>query len=136
MAHIGAYRALAEAGVPIDHVGGSSIGGVIAMQIAAGWSSTELDDREGPARRELVRQQKEWLGFLSTIAGSAVTEGHFRSKLDTEQFAHDVYGVMLAWHHARRLLHDARAEERARRAFDALVLAARPPRKPRPRAAS
>ncbi len=99
-------------------------------------ASTELDDREGPARRELVRQQKEWLGLLSTVADSAVSEGHFRSKLDTGQFAHDVYGVMLAWHHARRLLHDPRAEERARRAFDALVLAARPPRKPRTSAAS
>ena len=83
-----------------------------------------------------MRQQKEWLGFLSTVAGAAVTEGHFRSKLDTEQLAHDVYGVMLAWHHARRLLHDPRAEERARRAFDTLVLAARPPRKPRIPAAS
>jgi AcrR family transcriptional regulator len=94
-------------------------------------ASTELDDREGPARQELVRQQKEWLGFLSTLVGGAVTEGHFRSKLDTEQFAHDVYGVMLACHHSRRLLRDTRAEERARRAFDALVLAARPPRSPR-----
>lgn len=34
MAHLGAYRALVEAGVPIDRVGGSSIGGVVAAQIA------------------------------------------------------------------------------------------------------
>jgi AcrR family transcriptional regulator len=102
-------------------------------------ASTELDDREGPARRELVRQQKDWLAFLSTVAGGAVTEGHFRSQLDTEQFAHDVYGVMLACHHSRRLLRDPRAEERARRAFDALVRAARPFKpvgKPRPPTAS
>jgi AcrR family transcriptional regulator len=91
-------------------------------------ASTELDDREGPARQELVRQQKDWLEFISTVAGAAVTEGHFRAKLDTEQFAIDVYGVMLACHHSRRLLRDPRAEERARRAFDALTLAARPPR--------
>jgi AcrR family transcriptional regulator len=91
-------------------------------------ASTELDDREGPARQELVRQQKDWLEFVSTVAGGAVTEGHFRAKLDTEQFAIDVYGVMLACHHSRRLLRDPRAEERARRAFDALILAARPPR--------
>ena len=99
-------------------------------------ASSELDDREGPARQELVRQQKEWLGFLSTVAGAAVSEGHFRAKLDTEQLAHDVYGVMLACHHARRLLRDPRAEERARRAFDTLVLAARSPRKSRILAAS
>jgi AcrR family transcriptional regulator len=99
-------------------------------------ASSELDDREGPARQELVRQQKEWLGFLKTVAAGAASEGHFRSKLDLEQLAHDVYGVMLACHHSRRLLRDPKAEERARRAFDTLVLAARPPRKPRPSAAS
>jgi len=99
-------------------------------------ASSELDDREGPARQELVRQQKEWLGFLSTVAAGAVTEGHFRAKLDTEQLAHDIYGVMLACHHSRRLLRDPRAEERARRAFDTLVLSARSPRKPRLGAAS
>jgi AcrR family transcriptional regulator len=91
-------------------------------------ASAELDDREGPARQELVRRQKDWLQFLSTVAGGAVSEGHFRAKLDTEQFAQDVYGVMLACHHSRRLLRDPRAEERARRAFDALVDAARRPR--------
>jgi AcrR family transcriptional regulator len=102
-------------------------------------ASTELDDREGPARQELVGQQKDWLEFLSTVTGGAVTEGHFRPKLDTEQFAHDVYGVMLACHHSRRLLRDPRAEERARRSFETLVLAARAPRparKPRASAAS
>jgi AcrR family transcriptional regulator len=95
-------------------------------------ASTELDDREGPARQELVRQQRDWLKFLSTVAGGAMTEGHFRAKMDTEQFAHDVYGVMLACHHSRRLLRDPRAEERARRAFDTLVVAARAPRPKHP----
>ncbi len=99
-------------------------------------ASSELDDREGPARQELVRQQKEWLGFLKAVAAGGVSEGHFRRKLDTEQLAHDIYGVMLACHHSRRLLRDPKAEERARRAFDTLVLAARSPRKPRPSAAS
>jgi len=35
---------------------------------------------------------------------------------------------MLAYHHARRLLRDPRAPQRARNAFDALVSAARLPR--------
>ena len=54
-----------------------------------------------------------------------VTEGDFRKDLDTEQFAHDVHGVMLAYHHAARLLRDPRADDRATRAFEALVAAAR-----------
>ncbi|RZI99358.1 MAG: cyclic nucleotide-binding domain-containing protein [Brevundimonas sp.] len=44
-AHIGALRALREAGVPIDFVGGSSMGAVIAAGPAMGWSQDELEAR-------------------------------------------------------------------------------------------
>jgi AcrR family transcriptional regulator len=91
-------------------------------------AATELDDREGPVRVELVRQQRDWLELLADVARTGVGEGHFDPQLDAEQLAHDLHGVMLAYHHARRLLRDPRARERARRAFDALVLAARAPR--------
>ena len=45
--------------------------------------------------------------------------------VDPEQFAHDMYGVMLAFHHASRLLADEKAEARARRSFEGLLDAAR-----------
>jgi hypothetical protein len=41
---------------------------------------------------------------------------------------------MLAYHHARRLLRDPRAQARARRAFDSLVDAAHGPRPSRAQA--
>lgn len=41
-AHIGAYRALVEAGVPIDWVGGASIGAVMGAPIAQGLSPEEV----------------------------------------------------------------------------------------------
>lgn len=44
-AHIGALRALEEAGVPIDFVGGASMGAVIAAGPAMGWSLAQLEDR-------------------------------------------------------------------------------------------
>lgn len=44
-AHLGALRALREAGVPIDFVGGSSMGAVIAAGPALGWSQDELEAR-------------------------------------------------------------------------------------------
>ena len=91
-------------------------------------AATELDDQDGPARDELVRQQRDWLELIANVARTGVAEGDFRPQLDGEQIAHDLYGVMLAYHHARRLLRDPRASERARRAFDALVEAARAPR--------
>ncbi|HEX8904404.1 MAG TPA: cyclic nucleotide-binding and patatin-like phospholipase domain-containing protein, partial [Longimicrobiaceae bacterium] len=42
-AHIGMYRALREAGVPIDLVGGTSMGASIAAQIAMGWSPDRVE---------------------------------------------------------------------------------------------
>jgi NTE family protein len=41
-AHLGVYQALCEAGIEIDAVGGTSIGGVIGAGIAAGWPVEEL----------------------------------------------------------------------------------------------
>lgn len=44
-AHIGALRALTMAGVPIDFVGGASMGAVAAAGPAMGWSQEELETR-------------------------------------------------------------------------------------------
>ena len=44
-AHVGAIRALREAGVPIDFVGGVSMGAVIAAGVAMGWDDEEMDLR-------------------------------------------------------------------------------------------
>lgn len=44
-AHIGALRALHEAKVPVDFVGGSSMGAVVAAGPALGWSQEELEER-------------------------------------------------------------------------------------------
>jgi NTE family protein len=41
-AHLGVIRALREARVPIDFVGGSSIGSIIAAGVAIGWSDEEM----------------------------------------------------------------------------------------------
>jgi AcrR family transcriptional regulator len=84
-------------------------------------AATELDDREGLVRDELVRHQKDWLDLIANVARTGVDEGHFGPDLDPDQFAHDVNGVMLGYHHSRRLLRDPRAGERARRAFEALL---------------
>lgn len=43
-AHIGVIRALEEAGIPIDRVGGTSMGGIIAAQYARGYTWQEMLD--------------------------------------------------------------------------------------------
>ncbi|MBZ4419687.1 TetR/AcrR family transcriptional regulator [Myxococcus sp. RHSTA-1-4] len=90
-------------------------------------ASVELDDSPGPARDKLVQTQRDWLDVLAQAARIAVAEGHFREDVDVEQFAHDEYAVMLGFHHAKRLMRDPQAETRARRAFEALLAAARAP---------
>ena len=44
-AHVGAIRALREHGVPIDFLGGVSMGAIIAAGVAMGWPDEELDRR-------------------------------------------------------------------------------------------
>ena len=44
-AHLGAIRALREAGLAIDFVGGASMGAIVAAGIALDWSDDELEQR-------------------------------------------------------------------------------------------
>lgn len=87
-------------------------------------ASFELDDQPGPVRDLLVRNQRDWNDTLATVFTSGITEGQFRPDADPRQFAQDVLGVMLAYHHTSRLLGDAEAAPRARRALGALLAGA------------
>jgi AcrR family transcriptional regulator len=88
-------------------------------------AATELDDEPGPARDKLVQSERDWLDCIAQMARTAKKEGHFRSEVDEEQFASDLHGVTLAYHHSARLMRDPKAEERARRSFEALLSACR-----------
>ena len=95
-------------------------GGCLFVQAAV-----ELDDQPGPARDLLLKQQRDLLEVLATVARSGVNEGHFRRDLDPEQLAFELYGLMLAWHHASRLMRDPRADARLATAFEGLLARAR-----------
>ena len=84
-------------------------------------AASELDDRPGPVRDRLVQLQREWLGVLIVSFQKGIDAGRFRADADAAQFAQDVYGVMLAYHNAARLLADPAAHTRAERAFEALL---------------
>jgi AcrR family transcriptional regulator len=90
-------------------------------------ASFELDDRPGPVRDYVAQTLRDWLDTLAGAARIAVQEGHLRADLDCEQFAHDCYGIGLAFVHASRLMRDPRARARADQAFEALLGAARVP---------
>jgi AcrR family transcriptional regulator len=90
-------------------------------------ASFELDDRPGPVRDFVVQNLRDWIDTLAGTARIAVSEGHFRADLDSEQFAHDCQGIGLAFVHASRLMRDPKARARAASAFEALLTAARNP---------
>lgn len=84
-------------------------------------ATTELDDRPGPVRDRLVELQRDWINVLRISVRKGIEAGLFRADLDAEQFAQDMYGIMLGLHFHRRLMRDRGAEARARRAFDTLL---------------
>jgi AcrR family transcriptional regulator len=88
-------------------------------------AATELDDRPGAVRNHLVCSERDWLDTLARAAEIAVKEGHLRPGLDAEQFAFELHAIMLGYHHSARLLRDADAGQRAQKAFQSLMSAAR-----------
>jgi AcrR family transcriptional regulator len=90
-------------------------------------ASAEFDDQPGVMRDALVRIQQDWMDFVATVAGTAVSEGDFRADLDTEQLAFTLQGLMLGYHHAARLMHDPQALDHTRRALDQLLEASAAP---------
>lgn len=92
-------------------------------------ASAELDDQPGPARDRLVTLQREWLSAVTRAFQTAAEVGDLCADLDPKQLAYETYWISLGYHHASRLLGDPDAEERAHRAFEALIERVRPPRK-------
>jgi AcrR family transcriptional regulator len=92
-------------------------------------AAVELDDRPGPARDFVVQSQRDWLDVIANSARAGIQEGQFLPDFDPEQFAYDLHGAMLSYHHLARLLRDPNAETRVRRAFESLLARARRPRR-------
>jgi AcrR family transcriptional regulator len=88
-------------------------------------AAVEFDDRPGKVRDVLEGSQRDWIGTLTRAARIAVVEGHFRTDLDCDQFAYELYSLMLGSHYYGRLLRDPRTTDRISRAFESLLRSAR-----------
>lgn len=80
MAHIGVWRAITEASLPIDRIAGASVGAVIGAQIAAGWSSERMhtaNRAEWSANRVVKRPAFPLYSLLSPSAGERMVERFF-----------------------------------------------------------
>lgn len=89
-------------------------------------AAVEFDDEPGAVRDELVRNQADLDETIARVFRGGISERHFRDDADPEQFAFQMHGILLAFHQHSRLLGDPLAAERARRALNALLDAARP----------
>lgn len=66
-AHIGVIRALREAGVPIDIVGGTSMGGAIAAQCALGWDYEQMIEANARVWLELRPHYKVTVPVIAIV---------------------------------------------------------------------
>lgn len=71
--HIGVVKALRECGVPIDLVGGTSMGAIVAAGVASRWNDQELADRFRKAFVEVNPLSDYTLPLISLFAGRRVT---------------------------------------------------------------
>jgi AcrR family transcriptional regulator len=88
-------------------------------------ASIELDDRPGRPREFLVGMQTQLVQAMARSARLAVEVGHFRAGVDADQFAFELYSLLMGCSHWKRLLGDSRAEARARSGFERLLAWAR-----------
>lgn len=72
-AHLGAIRALREAGISFDLVGGTSIGAIVAAGTALEWSCDELADRLRQAFVDTNPLSDYTLPIVSLVKGGKVT---------------------------------------------------------------
>ncbi len=72
-AHIGIVKALREAGIPIDLVGGTSMGAILGAGVALRWSIEELTDRFRRAFVDVNPLRDYTIPFVSLVSGRKVS---------------------------------------------------------------
>ncbi len=87
-AHIGAIRALREAGLVFDRTAGSSIGAIIAASVAMGWDDDELKSRIRAAFLDAKPLTDYTLPLVALLRGSKV--GHQLQKHFGERHIEDL----------------------------------------------
>jgi len=80
-----------------------------------------LSARPGKVRDCLQAQQKLWIDSLKRIAQSAIRAGEFREDIDCDQFAFDLYSLLLGCHYYTKLLDDDHADQKLDIALERLL---------------
>lgn len=84
-------------------------------------ASKEFNNRPGKVKECLLHQQQEWIDCLKRIAQSAVVAGDFREGIDYDQFAFDLYSLLLGFYYYHELLQDSDTKKRQQVALERLL---------------
>ena len=81
----------------------------------------EYDGREGPLRDAILRQQRGWREQMQRAIGQAVELKQLDADTEAEQFAFEIYALMLGLHHDAGLFGYDEASQRTDAAFNRLL---------------
>ncbi len=95
---------------------GCLTGGCIFVTASADFSS-----RPGKVREALLEQQEQWLASLKQFCHSSIRAGDLRDGIDCDQFAFDLYSLLLGFHLYHELLRDAETRNYQETALDRLL---------------
>jgi AcrR family transcriptional regulator len=84
-------------------------------------ANTEFDDRPGPMRDAVVQHMQRMNQEIMRGVQMTIDTGEFATDTDPEQFAFELFGIICSCYRTRNLFDDARANARARTAFDRLI---------------
>jgi AcrR family transcriptional regulator len=84
-------------------------------------ASAEFTDRPGKVRDFILQQQEAWIDSLRRIAGSAIRVGDLKKDIDRDQFAFDLYSLLLGFHLYDKMLNDTETRKRQETALERLL---------------
>ncbi|MFC4338073.1 TetR/AcrR family transcriptional regulator [Salininema proteolyticum] len=83
-------------------------------------TASEFDDLDGPLHDKMVADQKDLLDCIAQIVGTAITEEELAPS-DTAQVAQEVFGILVTYNWAHRILELPDAEKRTWTALDRII---------------
>lgn len=84
-------------------------------------AGNDFKNRPGKVRDFLINQQADWVGCLQRLGESARRKGAFRQDADCEQFAYELYSLLLGHHYYNKLLQDRETQARQTAALEKLL---------------
>ena len=83
--------------------------------------AAEYSNRDGAVRDRLVESMRDWRDQVGRVVVAAVASGFLRPDLDVPMFVHEFAGIAMVFQQSCRLMRDPKAEQRARKVFEALL---------------